>query len=140
MQKLLIPFDGSPSAVHAVQYAASVASATAPVQLILLNVQEMAAAVPHVSTADHRPSTVQEEEASRILQPAKQILEQAGVDYQAVVRVGTVASEIADYAKQAGCHALIMGTRGMSAAMNLMIGSTATRVVHLVDVPVTLIK
>ena len=33
-----------------------------------------------------------------------------------------------------------MGTRGLGAVANLMIGSVATKVIHMVDVPVTLIK
>ena len=33
-----------------------------------------------------------------------------------------------------------MGTRGMGAMGNLILGSVATKVIHLVDVPVTLVK
>ena len=33
-----------------------------------------------------------------------------------------------------------MGTRGMSAISNLLMGSIATRVLNLADVPVTLVK
>jgi nucleotide-binding universal stress UspA family protein len=33
-----------------------------------------------------------------------------------------------------------MGTRGMGAVPNLLLGSVASKVVHLVDIPVTLIK
>ena len=34
----------------------------------------------------------------------------------------------------------VMGTRGLSPIVNLVIGSVATKVIYLVDVPVTLIK
>jgi nucleotide-binding universal stress UspA family protein len=33
-----------------------------------------------------------------------------------------------------------MGTRGLGSVANLMIGSVATKVIHLVEIPVTLIK
>jgi nucleotide-binding universal stress UspA family protein len=33
-----------------------------------------------------------------------------------------------------------MGTRGLGPIANLVIGSVATKVIHLVEVPVTLIK
>ena len=33
-----------------------------------------------------------------------------------------------------------MGTRGMRALGNLALGSTATKVIHLAEVPVTLVK
>jgi len=38
------------------------------------------------------------------------------------------------------CDAIIMGTRGMGSLANLVIGSVTTKVIHLVEVPVTLIK
>jgi nucleotide-binding universal stress UspA family protein len=33
-----------------------------------------------------------------------------------------------------------MGTRGMGAIGNLVLGSVATKVIHLTEVPVTLVK
>ncbi|MFN5167526.1 MAG: universal stress protein [Pseudomonadota bacterium] len=35
---------------------------------------------------------------------------------------------------------IVMGSRGMGALGNLAFGSVATKVVHLADVPVTLVK
>lgn len=43
-------------------------------------------------------------------------------------------------AKSEGVDVIVMGTRGMGALGNLALGSTATKVVHLADVPVTLVK
>ncbi len=39
-----------------------------------------------------------------------------------------------------GVDVIVMGTRGMGALANLALGSTATKVVHLAEVPVTLVK
>ena len=33
-----------------------------------------------------------------------------------------------------------MGTRGMTPLANLMLGSIATKVIHLTDIPVTLVR
>jgi nucleotide-binding universal stress UspA family protein len=33
-----------------------------------------------------------------------------------------------------------MGTRGMSPIRNLVLGSVATQLIHLADIPVTLVK
>ena len=43
-------------------------------------------------------------------------------------------------AEEIGCRVIVMGTRGMSALANLMLGSVTTKVVHLTKLPVTLIK
>ena len=79
-------------------------------------------------------------EADLILQPARQILDAKDVHYQVSTRVGSPANEIARHAHETQCDAIIMGTRGLGAVANLMIGSVATKVIHLVEVPVTLIK
>ena len=79
-------------------------------------------------------------EADRMLQPARDALDRAGVPFKASYRVGGAGSEIALHVKEKGCDAVIMGTRGMGPIPNVVIGSVATRVVNLVDVPVVLIK
>ena len=43
------------------------------------------------------------------------------------------------HAQKTGCKMLYMGTRGMSAMSNLMVGSVATKVLHLCTVPVVLV-
>ena len=42
-------------------------------------------------------------------------------------------------AKQSGSDMIYMGTRGMSALANMAMGSVTTRVLHLVHIPVVLI-
>ena len=38
------------------------------------------------------------------------------------------------------CELVVMGTRGRGAIHNMVLGSVATKVLHLVAVPVTLVK
>ena len=47
---------------------------------------------------------------------------------------------IADQAKKQGFDQIVMGTRGLNRVSGLLLGSVATGVLHLVDIPVTLIK
>ncbi|MFN0302201.1 MAG: universal stress protein, partial [Burkholderiales bacterium] len=35
---------------------------------------------------------------------------------------------------------VVMGTRGLGSVSGLVLGSVATKIIHLVDVPVTLVK
>lgn len=141
MRKILVPFDGSHSALRAVRYAASVAKENPEVRLELLNVQDPTAMGEAESAMEEKHfRQMQIDETSRILQPAMEILDEAGVTYHVQSRVGPAATEIVDHVHETACDAIIMGTRGMSAFKTLMIGSVATLVVHLVNVPVTLIK
>ena len=43
-------------------------------------------------------------------------------------------------ARKLGCDSIVMGCRGMGAIKSLILGSTATKVIHLATVPVTIVK
>jgi nucleotide-binding universal stress UspA family protein len=80
------------------------------------------------------------DEGATMLASAKQLLDDAGVRYTASVATGHIGETIANYANQQRCDHIVMGTRGMGALKNLVVGSIATKVIHLVEVPVTLVK
>ena len=54
--------------------------------------------------------------------------------------IGPVAETIARTALGQNCDGIVMGTRGLGAAAGALLGSVASQVVHLADVPVTLVK
>ena len=45
-----------------------------------------------------------------------------------------------EHADQLGCDGIVMGSHGMGGVLGVLLGSTAQRVVHLANVPVTLVK
>ena len=51
-----------------------------------------------------------------------------------------MAETIAAYSNNCGCDQIIMGTRGMGSLEGLLLGSISTKVLHMVKVPVTLVK
>ena len=140
MRTILIPCDGSDNALRAVRYAASLAKELSDVHLELLNVQDALPQKVHAALSEQEIERWRAGEADLILQPARQILDAEEVQYQVRTRVGSPANEIARHVHETHCDAIIMGTRGLGAVANLMIGSVATKVIHLVEVPVTLIK
>ena len=81
-----------------------------------------------------------EEEGEALLAAAKKKLGAAGIAYQAKVLVGTVAESIVEHASKARCDLIVVGTRGHTAAANLVLGSVATKVLHLATIPVLLVK
>ena len=56
------------------------------------------------------------------------------------IGVGDAAETIVSYAKDKGCHQIVMGTRGLGSVSNMIMGSVATKVIHLADIPVLLVK
>jgi nucleotide-binding universal stress UspA family protein len=141
MKKILVPCDGSENAARAVRYAAAAARENPGIELELLHVLDpMTFTSPAASLSPDDLSRLCPDEAERVLRPARRILEEAGVPCRVRCRVGPAAGEIVAQAHESGCDGIIMGTRGMGPLANVMIGSVASRVVHLVGVPVTLVK
>ncbi len=140
MQKILIPCDGSENGLRVMRYAASLAKKLSEVRLELLNVQEPLPQKIHAALSEQEIARWQAGESDIILEAARQILDAEEVQYKVRSRVGSPANEIALHVHETQCDAIIMGTRGLSPIVNLVIGSVATKVIHLVEVPVTLIK
>jgi len=80
------------------------------------------------------------EEGEAKLAPAKKKLDAARVPYKGHVLVGPVAEAIVKHAKDKRCDLIYIGTRGMSAIGKALLGSTATKVLHISDTPVLLVK
>lgn len=140
MKKVLVPLDGSDNALRAVAYAAEAAREKPTLELELLHVLDPMALRSHAVLTHEEIQKLYASEADRVLQPAQHVLDKAGIPYQAGYRVGSAANEIAAHVHEKGFDTVVMGTRGMGPIANVMIGSVATRVVHLVKVPVVLIK
>ena len=83
---------------------------------------------------------LQRKQSDSVLAPAQEKAHAAAVSCSAEIEQGDAAAVIARRADALGCNGIVMGTRGMSAIGNLLLGSVATKVVHLANVPVTLVK
>ncbi|HET9762749.1 MAG TPA: universal stress protein [Casimicrobiaceae bacterium] len=79
------------------------------------------------------------EECAAMLAPSKKALDAAGVKYESYRRVGAIAESIVEQAKESKADMIFMGTRGMTALSNIVLGSVATRVLHLAHLPVVMI-
>ena len=140
MRKILIACDGSDSSVRAVQFAARLARELRDVQLEMLYVEDPVPLRMHASLSNQQIDQIQADEGGHVLQRAKAVLDAADLSYEIRYRAGAPAHEIAHHAQETRCDAIIMGTRGLGPVAGVMMGSVASRVVHLVDVPVTLVK
>lgn len=74
------------------------------------------------------------------LSKAKKLLGASGIRYAARILVGPIAETIVREAVRTRSDLIMIGTRGMTAAASLLLGSTATKVLHLSNVPVLLVK
>ena len=93
-----------------------------------------------IYVSHEKMAELQREHSEGVLENGAAVLKEAGVAYTTEVLIGHVGAVIAQCADDRQCDMIIMGTRGMGAIGNLLMGSVSTRVVHFAHVPVTLVK
>ena len=142
MLKVLLPVDGSKSASRAAKaLVAALPSYKSRPRIDLLAVHLPVPRLPNMSVVVSKQMIERyyAEESAAMLAPARKILDAAKVKYTVHIAVGPIAESIIDQAKKSGSDTIYMGTRGMTALSNMVLGSVATRVLHLAHVPVVLI-
>jgi nucleotide-binding universal stress UspA family protein len=113
----------------------------APPEVHVLTVQQPIAGVNVKIFVSHDSlNDYYREEGEAALKAAREVLDAAGIAYAHHIGVGHPAEVIAEYAKAKGCDQILMGTHGHGAFASMVLGSIATRVLHLAPVPVTLVR
>lgn len=140
MQAILIPVDGSDCSVRALKFALELAAGrTLALHVLTVQAPVISGNVRRFVSAE-TIADYYRDEGRRALAPAKEALDAAGVAYQEAMEVGPPAPTIAEFAKTHRCDFIVMGSRGLGAVANLVLGSVAARVLHLTDLPVVLVK
>jgi len=146
MPCVLLPVDGSDNSMRAVDAACRQVAYGQPVTMHLLNVQPSNnSGIVKKYLSQDMIDKFHQELGETALESARARLREADIEYTSHVEVGDVAQTIARYVRDLRCDQVIMGTRGLGsggvgAISSLLIGSIATKVLHLVDVPVTFVK
>ena len=141
VHRVLLAVDGSAHAARAVEYVCRFGDEGIPVEASLVNVQ-----LPILSgnvrrfVSQEMIDSYHREEGDAALQDAKQALTRAGIRFESRIMAGHLAQTIVRLAEEDRCARIVMGTRGLGAIGNVVLGSVAYNVVHLASIPVTLIK
>jgi nucleotide-binding universal stress UspA family protein len=142
MRKVLIAVDGSENSLRAVRHLIAEKDVyREPLSVVLINVQPpvVSGAVKTFLTQDQIENYYREEGESALAR-ARDLLAAAGISAEHHILVGDVAQTIARVAKEQRCAQIVMGTRGLGTVSGMLLGSVATKVIHLADVPVVLLK
>jgi nucleotide-binding universal stress UspA family protein len=141
--KILVAVDGSKPSLKAVQLLIDHSDwYRSPPDVELVTVHLPVPKLPRMGIAVGKGQIERyyREEGEAMLAAAKKKLDGAGIRYQASVLVGPVAETLVKHAKDRRCDLIYIGTRGMSELGKALIGSAATKVLHISDVPVLLVK
>lgn len=141
--KILLAVDGSKAALGAVKFVIEHAGwyrdkptiELVTVHLPVPKLPRMGAAVGKAQIEKYY-----QEEGEQTLAEARERLERAGLPFEARVLVGPVAETLVAHASKFGCELLCIGSKGRSELGKALMGSTATKVLQISDVPVLLVK
>jgi nucleotide-binding universal stress UspA family protein len=139
--KLLVAVDGSPASLRAVNMAIEFAGGRQPASVILLTVQNPTVLGPDTGLMLAAWTEEEEERAGEeALKEAVAKCQAAGIQFTTRNERGVPAVMIDQVARQENVDHIIMGSRGLGSVRGLLVGSVATKVLHLVNVPVTIVK
>lgn len=130
---ILVPLDGSEASLAALRQAAGLAAAVQPPApaLFLLHVLDVALLGAGENPQETWSLWVQQGE--RVLRQGRELLAAEGLGDMAeeLLLVGDPGDTIAATAQERSCPLIFMGSRGLSGLARLLVGSVASRVVHL---------
>lgn len=140
--KILLPIDGSKSSLNAAKYVAKFAkNSRSPVNVTLISIHDDIG-LGHVkkfvakSVIDDYLREVSEKE----LKAAQKTLDLARVKHSMVIKRGHVAEEIISAANKDKVDLIVMGAKGRSGFVDILVGSVAQKVSSSAKQPVLLIK
>ena len=141
--KILVPVDGSPASTRALALAIDQVKSLAGAGLILVNVQNFATLGLAEGAGIMPTAWIEQEEEKAVteaLQEAVVACREAGVSCVTRSERGPVAAAIDRVTREEKVTHIVMGTRGLGGVRGLLLGSVATQLLHLTDVPVTFVK
>ena len=141
MLKILLPVDGSENSDRAARHLIGMAGHCGAMDIRVMNVQPPFLYIevllkPRQEVLDAWAHTAGKDAA----RSACVLLDAAGIPYTLELAEGEVAETLVRCAEREQCDMIVMGTRGMGTVANLVLGSVATKVIHLAHIPVTLVK
>lgn len=145
MKKILVPFDGSETALRALEFAAGIGKPFGS-EIMVVNV-----IVPYDYTKVplRKPKNAIEEAEMAAKEPdptpldiAKGILDKLGcttASYRLIVDIDP-AERILEYAKTAEADMIVLGNRGMGMLAELLMGSVSMKISQYAECPVVIVK
>ena len=140
--KILLPVDGSKSALNAAKYVGKLAkNLRSQCTVTLISVHDdigLGHVKQFVATSvinDYLCEVSQKE-----LKPAQKVLDAAGVKHNMVIKRGNVAGEIIAIANKEKFDLIVMGSKGRTGIVDALMGSIAQKVSNAAKQPILLVK
>ncbi|QLH75514.1 MAG: universal stress protein [Methanomassiliicoccales archaeon] len=135
--KLLVAVDGSMGSVKAVQKAAELAKDAVAHEVVIIHVMEMREFPSLISDAYDESK---EARAKAVLDDMTEVANSAGIEVKAVLLKGHPVQSVLDYADIFKPNMILVGSRGMNPAKNVILGSVSSAISKKAKCPVLIVR
>ena len=141
MLKMLLPVDGSDACSKAISQFIPILDWYKELPVIhLLNVQSPLHGDISVFVSQENIKQYHQEEGLKDLAQVRELLDAAKISYQYHIAIGEPAETIMQFAQAHQFDQIVMGPRGLGVVTGMLLGSIASKLIHLSDIPVLLVK
>lgn len=140
MKRILVGVDGSEASLKAAKWAVDLAAATEATVTYAYSIVPVVypAEMMWVPTIEFERAQLQASE--KVLGQMRETTARAGVGIETITLHGPAAEAIADEAKARAYDLVAVGSRGHGAVKRLLMGSVASRLVHICERPVLVVR
>jgi nucleotide-binding universal stress UspA family protein len=147
ISKMLVPTDGSKTALKSIEYAVELAKQTGAT-LTLIHVIDNSFYVAQLISAVESPTHLTEpvedymrQVADACLAEGENLCEKKGIQVKKVVRSGHPVEEIVKEAEESKADLIVIGCHGISAIKAVVLGSVTFGIIHKdTKIPVLVVK
>ena len=143
--RVLLPSDGSDTAMKAAVYAARLMKINPEMKLTVLVV--VPGSNDFLGENNNEGKEIMEKidrameaKAAEILEKTMSVFKKEGIEVEGLIEKGDPAGVIVDYSGRGKYDHIIMGSRGVSELRGVAVGSVSHKVIQLADSRVTLVK
>ncbi len=137
-KKILLAADGSEHALRAAKEAAKIASFDKECTVEIVLVADFAQTRNEVLHS-HGKEELEMSRRKKLL-PMEELLKEHSLSYKITILHGEPAPAIVDYANQEQFDLVVIGSRGLNALQEMVLGSVSHKVVKRVNCPVLIVK
>ncbi|WP_196593776.1 universal stress protein [Pectinatus sottacetonis] len=140
LKSILVPIDGSVHSEHAMREAAYLAglSKAKVVVLYVIDLNTAVSAFERLSLNAYIPEDI-DQQGKKVLEKAKQTIgDVSGTEY--ILKIGDPAKMILKYSKECKADLIVMGSRGLGAIKQIIMGSVSQYLVTHADCPVLTVR
>lgn len=142
MQRILVPVDGSEIARRGLDFVKRLTDSGLDAEVLILCAPE-----PPVDVGDYASAEVivainaaRHRNQQAVIAEASETARGLGLRFTTIATRGNVLDDVVAEVERWKADLVVIGTHGRSGVRRLLLGSVAQRILHAVDVPVTLVR